>query len=196
MRVAPEEDGGGDRTGHGHRDESCDRELKGLGLHHAEHPASVDARQCGPGAEAGEPHQRECRKEDAAADLQRAAREDEGRERKRRRQQRGNRQRHRAAGAHPLSKPLEAPHGRESMEPRLARLVADPERHGGAGERPGRGQQRVQPEQPLIAGGEVDHQRINPEGHEEHHRGIERAQQQRAPPREKDIERRYQQIPS
>ena len=121
-------------------------------------------------------------------DLQCAAGQDERRQRKRRRHERGQRQRHRALVADPAPQALEVAARDEPVEADLARLVADPEGRRRASDGSGGRQDRIDPEETLVPGREIDDERVNAERHEEHQRGVERADDEGAPPRQKDPE--------
>src|SRR5204863_6702398 len=89
-----------------------------------------------------------------------------------------------------------APEAREAMarhevlEAHLAHLAANPVRDRGAGDGPRRREQRIDPEEHAAARGQVDYERVDAEGKEEHHGRIKCRKEVRAPPREEETKGR------
>ena len=108
--------------------------------------------------------------------FERAGREDEWRERKRRRNQVEHCERDRALLADAAVDLLQALFGHPAIEPSLADLHAHPEGQRGAGERAGRREQRDGPPEVAELRGE-DHDRgVDAEGQREEERRVERTE--------------------
>ena len=121
-------------------------------------------------------------KNSARLHFERAGREHERRERKRRRNQIEHGERDRAFLAHARADAGRRLRGTQRSSPLLADFHAHPERERGAGDRSGGGEQRHDPPRAPHAGGENDDRGVDAEGQREEQRRVERGQDERRRP--------------